>query len=435
MLRPMAGHQSRRSVSSPRGGKRSASAPEREAAPAPRDAVSPWVRLRSGGQHPFVYQRMIDSADAAARPGDVVQVYDRSGRLVGRGLFNPRSQIAVRMLAWGETAIDESFWRARLSQALALRRALRLDEATDAGRLVHAEGDGLSGLVVERFADTLVFEVFSLGMFQRVGLLAPILCELLGAPGSLDRPGRAAPAWRVVVRADAGVEAIEGFRAGPTQDAAALPLVIREHGVRYRVDPSGGHKTGFFCDQRDNRLALARLCQDASVLDLCCYSGGFGLCAKLLGKARDATSVDLDEAALALARENANLNQARIEHVHADAFGYLRQMAANGRSYDAVVLDPPKFAPTRDSLDEALHKYHDLNALGMRVVRPGGVLLTCSCSGLVSPGAFVELLHSAARRVGRGAQLFNLTGAAGDHPVMLNCPESAYLKAAWLRVP
>lgn len=425
--------------------------PRRPPAPAaPPGAVSPWVTLRSATYHPFIFQRMLRAADPAARPGDIVQVYDRGGQLFGRGLYNPRSQIAVRVLAHGPVPIDDAFWRARLRTAVELRDRLGLSAVTDACRLVHAEGDGLSGLVVERFADCLVFELFSFGMFQRCGALAEILAELLGLPSALDRPDRAAPHWRIVVRADRQVEALEGFKvtaatappgailAGDAagDPGAVAPLVIREHGIRYRVDLTGGHKTGFFCDQRDNRRRLATFCRDANVLDVCCYTGGFGLCARILGGARNVTSVDLDEAALAVARDNLNLNQVRNELVHADAFVYLRQMLANQRQFDVVVLDPPKLALSRDpeDLDQALRKYHDLNALGIGVVRPGGLLLTCSCSGLVSQSAFLELVQRASRRSGRNLQLLDLTGAAPDHPVMLNCPESAYLKAAWLRV-
>lgn len=405
-----------------------------ERAAAPAGVAGPWVRLRTTTSHPFVYQKMIASADPAAEPGGVVAVYDKSGGLVGHGLYNPRSQIAVRMLCWGERPIDPAFWRERLGEAIALRRRLELDAVTDAYRLVHAEGDGLSGLIVERYADVLVFELFSLGMFEQRELIFRSLTELLGPPASLDRPARAAEQWQLIVRADERIEAIEGFRVPPPAAGAPRSTVVREQGVRYRVDLAAGQKTGFFCDQRDNRRRLAGFCRDAAVLDMCCYSGGFGLCAKILGGAREVTSVDLDEHAIALARENANLNQVRIEHVHADAFPYLRQMHTNGRQYDVIVLDPPKLAGSRREVDDALRKYHDLNALAMRVLRPGGILLTCSCSGLVGPELFRETVARAARLAGRRVQVFDQTQAAADHPVMMNCPESAYLKALWLRV-
>lgn len=414
---------------------------------------SPWVRLRSATRHPFIYRRMVESADEAARPGDIVQVYDRAGRFFGRGLYNPRSQIVVRMLTHEDVPVDDRFWRDRLLQALELRRALRLEEVTDAYRLVHAEGDQLSGLVVERYGDCLVFELFALGMHVRRASLARLLVELLGVPVSLDRPGRPAECWTVVFRADAHVQQLEGLRlerpeicrlpepqAGPAAGTGAersspLPrVVIREHGVRYRVDLTGGQKTGFFCDQRDNRRRFAELCRGARVLDLCCYTGAFGLCARLVGGAQHVTGVDLDEKAIALARQNAHLNQTRLELVHADVFPWLRQRIDQAGQYDAVVLDPPRLALSRAQYPEALRKYGDLNALALRVVRPGGFLLTCSCSGLVSRAAFAETVFAAARRAGRHVQVLDVTGAAPDHPLMPDCPESAYLKCLWLRV-
>ena len=335
------------------------------------------------------------------RPGDIVNVYDAAGQLLGRGLFNPASEIALRILTRRDEPVDAAFWRKRLGAAAALRSKLGLPEVTDAYRLVHAEGDGLSGLIAERYADFLVFEVFSLGMYQRIDDISRALTEVLPPPSSLDRAGQASDRWQMLVRADERIQARERFRVMPPPEHQSTRVVIREHGLRYRVDMAAGHKTGFFCDQRDNRRRFASLCQSADVLDCCCYSGGFGLAARLLGHAREVTSVDLDEAAIAIAKDNANLNQTRINHVHADAFAYLRQMIANGRQYDAMVLDPPKFAVTRAEYDDALQRYHDLNVLATQVVRPGGVLLTCSCSGLVSSDAFTQVIQRAAHRANR----------------------------------
>ncbi len=403
-------------------------------ATSPPNAVSPWVRLRSATYHPFLYERMIGAVDPTARPGNVVNVYDKAGAPFGRGLFNPRSRIVLRMLTHDDAPIDDAFWQARLGQAVALRRRLNLDETTDAYRLVHAEGDGLSGLVVERYADCLVFELFSLGMFQRREQIARWLGDILGPPTCLDRPHVASQSWRTIIRADPHIERAEGFGVPADERTFDGTITIREHGIRYRVDVAAGHKTGFFCDQRENRHRFASLCKDATVLDLCCYTAGFGLCAKLLGGASDVTSVDLDEAAVALARANVNLNQTRLNLVHSDAFIYLRQMLVNGRQYDAVVLDPPKFAKSRDDVDAALITYNDLNSLALQAVRPGGILLTCSCSGLVSFDMFTSTVQRAARRANRSLQVIGRSGAAADHPIMLNCPESEYLKALWLRV-
>jgi 23S rRNA (cytosine1962-C5)-methyltransferase len=211
-------------------------------------------------------------------------------------------------------------------------------------------------------------------------------------------------------------------------------VTVHEHGIRYRIHFDEGHKTGFFCDQRENRRELARFCPDRTVLDLCCYTGGFGLSALVRGRAREVTCVDLDEKAVSLARENGNANNVRLSVVHADAFGYMRQMSLNERSFGVVILDPPKLIADRDEIPSGKRKYFDLNVLGMRLVEPGGLLLTCSCSGLLPASEFQSLLRAAARKAGRDVQLLAMTGAAADHPVALDAPEGAYLKAMWLKV-
>jgi 23S rRNA (cytosine1962-C5)-methyltransferase len=205
--------------------------------------------------------------------------------------------------------------------------------------------------------------------------------------------------------------------------------------VRYEVDFASGHKTGFFCDQRENRKSLARFCKGARVLDLCCYSGGFALSAKVLGGAGEVTGVDLDEKAIAAARRNANLNRVALQLVHADAFAYARQMQGNRESWDAVVLDPPKFIFTREDRgnSEGRRKYEDLNQLAISLVRPGGLFVTCSCSGLLSLEHFEQHVIKAAHRLGRRLQFFDRTGPGPDHPVYSNCLESRYLKVLWAR--
>jgi 23S rRNA (cytosine1962-C5)-methyltransferase len=237
------------------------------------------------------------------------------------------------------------------------------------------------------------------------------------------------------VHVDERIALAEDFAGRPVVSPGLPPRVtVTENGVRFRVHFEGGHKTGFFCDQRENRLRFAGFCQDRSVLDVCCYTGGFGVYALVKGAAKDVTCVDLDEKAVALARENGNANQVRPSFVHADAFGYLRQMGVNGRSFGAVVLDPPKLIPTRLDVAPGKRKYFDLNVLAMSVVEPGGLLLSCSCSGLLPLGEFVTLLRAAARKAGRSAQMLAVTGASADHPVGLDALEGSYLKAVWLRL-
>lgn len=395
----------------------------------------PAVFLRTPTWHPIIYRKRVAKVDASAKAGDLVAVYTGEQELLGYGIYNSRSEIAVRMVRLGRELPDDAFWQERLEQALRLRReTLRLDDATDAYRVLHAEADGFSGLVVDKLGDTLSAEAFSLGMFQRAGEILARLAPLLGTRHTLIQAGPQSLSQ-------------EGFAADPIA-SEELPsrVTIQEFGTRFRVKFEGGHKTGFFCDQRDNRKKLAEFCAGKSVLDLCCYTGGFAVQAKRLGSAADVTAVDLDEAPLALARENANLNQARINFVQADAFAYMRDMLRGGRQYDVVVLDPPKLITSRAEIEEGTRKHFDLNRLAMQLVRPGGILLSCTCAGLLPESEFVRLLYAAARQAlprpaegelprnspGRGLQVLAKTGAAADHPVASNCPETEYLKAVWM---
>jgi 23S rRNA (cytosine1962-C5)-methyltransferase len=395
----------------------------------------PTVKLRSVSAHPHIYRRMLEQAEPSAQPGDLVQAVDRDGEPFGFGLYNPRSEIVLRMLCYGDAPPDEAFWQSRLEQAVELRRrTLKLDEVCDAYRVLHSEADGLPGIVVDRFQDVLSAEVYSLGMHQRA---QAILVQLAGLCGTKH--------WTLSV--DASVHGQEGFLAETATSAGApRQATISEFGTEFRVNFAEGHKTGFFCDQRDNRRKLAQFCAGRSVLDLCCYTGGFAVQAKRLGEATEVTAVDLDETAVQLARENAQLNRLKIHFVHADAFAYMRDMLSGGRLYDVVVLDPPKLIRSRRELEVGTRKHFDLNRLAMQLVRPGGLLLSCSCSGLLGEAEFTRLLCSAARQAappgstqrtalsGRRMQILDKTGASSDHPIAGNCPETEYLHAVWMRL-
>jgi 23S rRNA (cytosine1962-C5)-methyltransferase len=287
--------------------------------------------------------------------------------------------------------------------------------------VIHAEGDGLTGLAVDRFGDVLSVEVFSLAMYQRIDALTELLARQCGTK-------------HVVVRCGPQTLEQEGFSAEPF-GSPRLPshVAIEEFGTKFRIDLKDGHKTGFFCDQRDNRRNLAEFCAGKTVLDACCYTGGFALQAKVLGGAEEVTGVDLDEQAIAVARENAKLNRAQIRFVHADAFAYMRDMQRNERRYDVVVLDPPKLIRTRDEMETGQKKYYDLNRLAMQLVAPGGWLVTCSCSGLMGLREFQQTVGSALPGA-RSARILFRTGAAPDHPIAPHCPETEYLKALWLRL-
>jgi len=401
-------------------------------------ASLPSVTVRTATFHPLLYRKRIDRCDAA-RPGDLVSVYGPGDALLGYGLYNPRSEMAVRLLFPGGDLPGEAQWRQKLSAAVSLRRdLLNLDETTDACRLVHAEADGLSGLVVDRYGDVLSAEAFSLGMYQRADAILAQLASLCGTR-------------HTAVRTSPQFLSQEGYDPPPLA-SPELPeqVTIHEYGTRFRVRFAGGHKTGFFCDQRENRRRLADFCAGRSVLDLCCYTGGFAVQAKRLGKAAEVTGVDLDDEPLRLARENANLNQVRVRFVQSDVFLYMREMLQLGRHYDVVVLDPPKLVRNRVELEEGTRKHFDLNRLAMRLVRPGGLLLSCCCSGLLQEADFVRLLCSAsyqagpvteeataersARHASRPMQILARTGAAADHPVAAGVPESEYLKAVWMRL-
>ncbi len=403
----------------------------------PSSGRLPAVRLRSVRIHPHLFRKLVDKVDAAARPGDLVTVQTPQGELLGHGLYNPRAEIAVRMLNFNDVPPAPDFWDERLRRAVELRRdVLRLDAATDAYRVLHAEGDGLSGLVVDRYDDVLSAEVFSLAMFQRSQAL-------------LERLGKRLGTTHTLIQIPVQTHGQEGFLAEPVR-SPGLPeeVVVTEFGTRFRVRFEEGHKTGFFCDQRDNRRRLAEFCSGRTVLDLCCYTGGFAVQAKRLGNATEVTGVDLDEKAIAIARENARLNQEKVNFIHADAFGYMRDMIANGRTFDVVVLDPPKLIRNRRELEEGTKTHLDLNRLAVQLVADGGLFLSCTCSGLLEEAEFLRLLQTAARQAGKPAvreghvhpapvrslQILAKTGAASDHPVASDCPETEYLKAVWMRV-
>lgn len=383
----------------------------------------PTVKLRIArkSDHPWIFQKMLEKPRERLRPGTVVDIVDREGKWVGRGFYNGHSRIGLRVLTSDpEEAIDEAFFAKRLAQAIAWRRDwLNLDSVTNAYRVVHAEGDGLSGLVVDRFAEVLVLEFFSAGMYRQ----RETLCSLLQSHY---------PQAQFYWFAEEHIQKQESFDCRSPRPPE--PVVVEEYGVKFRVVPGSKHKTGFFADQRENRRMLAELCAGKRVLDLCCFTGGFGLYAAVRGRAAEVTGVDLDETALELAKENASLNGAKIRFVHADIFPWLRDAIRHGKRFDVVVLDPSKQTRSREDVDTACQRYLDMNRLALQVVEPSGVLLTCSCTGLISEERFVDVLRHAGRLTGRQLQIFRLSGAGPDHPFFAHIPEGRYLKVAWCRV-
>ncbi len=387
----------------------------------PAERVAPWVQLKYFTYHPHIYRNMIGATSGNFRAGAIVNVYDKDGRPFGTGFCNLGAKVGLRVFKHGAEFAGEDFCLDALRRAALFRRDwLKLDAVSNAYRVIHADGDGLGGLVVDRYDDTLSVEVTSLAVFQRLPRWLPVLHETLGTKNA-------------VIQVEENIARIEGIDPRLIPAAPVRSVKIHENGVRYNVDFADGHKTGFFCDQRDNRREFAKLCAGKNVLDLCCYTGGFSVSAKLAGAA-EVTGVDLDEKVIVQAKANANLNQVRVNFVHADAFSYARQMIRNGMRRDVVLLDPPKFIDGRDAFETGLKKYNDLNVLGLQLVAPGGLFMTCSCSGLLSAGEFEEIVVKAAHRYGKRLQIFDRTGAGADHPAFSNYPESRYLKVIRARV-
>ncbi|MBR5895955.1 MAG: class I SAM-dependent rRNA methyltransferase [Akkermansia sp.] len=390
--------------------------------------VRPWVQLKYFTYNPAVFPRMLGAVSPDAVAGGLINVYDKNGELFGGGFWNPQSRTPLRMLYHGPEVLTEARLEAALRRAVNWRREdCKLDETTSAYRIIHGDSDGLGGLIADRYGDVLSLEVTTLGVWKRLDKWLPLLHKLCGTT-------------RHVISVDDSIARMEGINPATAPESEPVHRVrIVENGVNFEVDFAQGHKTGFFCDQRDNRLKLSRLVEGKTMLDLCCYSGGFSIHAKLHGKAKEVTAVDLDEKAILMAKRNANINAAggplRIDFVHADAFVYARQMVRNGKQFDVVLLDPPKFVLGRDEeKEEGIKKYNDLNMLGLQCVRRGGLFVTCSCSGLLSPAEFEKTVIKAAQRLGRRLQILEMTGPGWDHPFLSTYPEGRYLKVLWARV-
>ena len=379
------------------------------------------LKIARHSEHPWIFQKMVEKPANKLPPGSVVDIVDRDGQWVGRGFYNGHSRIALRVLTLQpDEAIDEAFFARRLTRAVELRRNwLKLDAVSDAYRLVHAEGDGLSGLIVDRFGSLLVLEFFAAGMFRFRQVI-------------LDTLGQHFPNSQHYWFSEEHVQKQESFDCRASE--APKPGIVTEHGLRFRVVPGSKHKTGFFVDQRDNRKALAELCTGRRVLDLCCNSGGFAVYAKALGQAEEVIGIDLDEEAVELAKHNANLNQARVRFVQADLFSWLRDVLATGQRFDVVVLDPAKQTRDREEIDFALKRYLDMNRLALKAVAAGGIFLTCSCTGLIGEDTFLDTIRRAGWQAGRTIQILRLSGAGPDHPFQVHVPEGRYLKAIWCKV-
>jgi 23S rRNA (cytosine1962-C5)-methyltransferase len=393
----------------------------------PTASLKPHREESLPGGHLWIFSGALQQPPRWIEAGGLVDVKSATGEFVARGYYNPQTDIAIRILTRDpEEAIDAEFLRRRVRAAVALRQVF--DPAvTNAYRLLHSEGDGLPGVVVDRYADILVVQLHTAGMERLCPQLLEVLTQETGVRG-------------ILLRNDSTSRRREGLELeAPSIVYGEVPeqVMIRENGLQFRVDPWQGQKTGFFLDQRAKRAALRKYVSGKRVLNCFSYSGGFSVYAALTSPETRVTSVDVSAPAIEAARQHYVLNgldPEPHEFLVADVFDYLEKARAGGELFDVVVLDPPAFAKSRDARSHALNAYRRLNMLGMQVLRPGGILLTCSCSGVVVLDDLLGALSQGSQRLRRPVQLLETYTHDVDHPINLAMPETAYLKAVFCRV-
>lgn len=396
--------------------------------------MTPIVTIQRGRvkplayRHPWVFAASIERVDGDPQDGDVVEVRDPGGRFLATGFWSGRSQLRVRCFAWEPGAEPDAAWlRGRIAAAAAFRREkLGLPEAgrTTAFRVVHSEADGLPGLVVDRFGDFLAIQISTAGLERRREALLDALEAELAPRGIVETDDEE-------IRRKEGLAPVARAQRGAAPEA---PIEILESGLAFEVDLRAGQKTGFFCDQRENRAAAAGLARGRRALDAFSYTGAFAIaCAK--AGAAEVVAVESSAAAIEAARRNATRNAVSLELRQEDVYRFLGEARRAGRSWDLVILDPPKYAVSRHALAPALQKYKELVALGVRATAPGGTLVACSCSGLVDEPTFDAVLREAAVETRRDLRIFRRGGQAPDHPVAITCPEGRYLQAVFCHVP
>jgi 23S rRNA (cytosine1962-C5)-methyltransferase len=389
-------------------------------------------------RHPWLFSGAVAQLDGRARPGDTVDVVSHEGRPLGRAAWSPASQIRARIWSFDAAeSIDHAFFKRRVAASVARRNALPELAGQQGLRLIHAESDGLPGVVADRYGDTVVLQLSTAGADKWRGAIADSLLKATGCARIYERSD-------LEVRKLEGLEPVTGWLrntplplGGGGAGGEGEPLVIVENGVRMAVDFVGGHKTGFYLDQRENRRRVAELARGRRVLNCFCYTAGFSLQA-LAGGAREVVSVDSSGPALATAQRNLALNPqldaARAIWREADVFAELRSLRAAGERFDLVILDPPKFANTAAHAERAARAYKDINLLGLQLLATGGLLMTYSCSGGIGAELFARILAGAALDAGRNARIVQHLHGAADHPVDLAFPEGEYLKGLLLQV-
>ena len=376
------------------------------------------TRVRGG--HPWIYASEIENVDGPFENGDIVDVADFRGKFIGRGFYNPVSQISLRLLTRNDEPCDEAFFARRIRDAWEYRKLLC---DPDSCRLIYSESDFLPGLVVDKFADILVLQSLSLGIERIKDMLCDLLMQIVKPAGIWERSD-------VPVRRLEGLEQTTGLLRGQVPDTVDMV----ENGIHFLVDVKQGQKTGFFLDQKQNRAAIAPLCRDARVLDCFCHNGSFALHAAKYG-ARDVLGIDISEEALEVARENARING--FENVRFEAhncFDLLRELTDAGEKYDLVILDPPAFTKNKAAVQSALRGYKEINLRGLKLVRPGGFLVTCSCSQHVLPEMFQDVINQAARDAKKRIRMVEFRTQGYDHPILPQSVETKYLKTVILQV-
>jgi 23S rRNA (cytosine1962-C5)-methyltransferase len=394
------------------------------------------LTLKSGKEksllrrHPWLYLNAIERVDGKPASGATVLVRAHDGRFLARASFSPVSAIRARAWTYDENEpVDHAFFKRRVQRALAHRRTMV--SGTGAVRLIFGEADGLPGLIVDHYRavddgrEQLVCQFMAAGVEAWKPAIVDALVGATGCPNVYERSD-------VAIREKEGLEQTTGVLAG---DEPPEWLLVEEGGVRYQVDVRRGHKTGFYIDQRDNRALIARHAQDREVLNCFCYTGGFSLAA-LKGGATRVVSIDSSGEALATAQANVLANgfdPARAQWLDADAFKTLRALHEGGERFDLVVLDPPKFAPSQQHIDRAARAYKDINLSGFKLLRPGGLLATYSCSGAIDAPLFQKIVAGAASDAGVDVRVLGRLGAGVDHPMLMSFPEGEYLKGLWLQ--
>lgn len=378
-------------------------------------------------RHPWVFAGAIAEIQGQPADGDEVQLQSSNGQFIAYGIYNSRSKLSVRLYSWDQDQpLDPPFFELKLNQAIALRHSLLNLQSYNlsAYRIVFSEADGLSGLIVDRFTDFLAIQVSSLGIARRVSFIAKILAKQLPVQG-------------IYLRTEKGIAQLEGLDLQDQLLWGEMPpeeIIFHENSLRFAVNLTAGQKTGYYLDQRDNRLAAAKFAKGRSVLDAFCYSGGFSIYAARAG-ASAVMAVDASDAALKLAARNAELNQlSHIQFRLGDVFHVMDELVQSGKQFDMVILDPPKFARNRAAVPQALQGYRRLHKLALKLLPPDGILVSCCCTGAISQEQFEDVITQVGVSARRDVQILERRGPSPDHPVRLSCREGTYLKCLICRV-